>query len=86
MRRGAASLEARKVALTSASSVELMTVFIIFARAYTTPFGVGFFVGATQGLSGLLLRKKMARARLWAFDSDRYDVSLAVHRIISERV
>ena len=70
MRIGTAILAARKVALTSASMAELITVLIFFARTWTTLFGFGVFVGVVPGSCGWELRKKTAPALLLSLSSD----------------
>ena len=52
------SLVARKVAPTSASMEEFMTVLIIFARTWTAPLGCGVLVDVVPGGVGCELRKK----------------------------
>ena len=71
IRRGTASFAVKNMAPTSASIAELMTLFIIFASTWITPLGVGGYAGASLGFLGLLLRKKMALARLRALVSER---------------
>ena len=65
------------------SITELMTLLIIFAIAYTTPFMVGGLSGGWVGSRKLFLRKNIPAARRRALFSDRYEASLAVHRTMS---
>ena len=83
IRRGTASFAVRYVAATSASIAEDMTLLMIFAKAYTTPFIFGGLFGGWVGSCRLLLRKNIPPARLRALSSDKYEASLAVHRIMS---
>ena len=78
-----ASFAVRYAAATLDSIAEDITLLIIFASAYTTPFIVGGCFGGWVGSCMLSLRKNMSPAQLWALLLDRCDASLAVHKIIS---
>ena len=83
VRIGTASCVARKMAPTLDLIADIITVFIIFARAYIIPLSGGCLLSGYPGVVGFGPRKNKALALLRALVSDRYDASLAVHKTIS---